>query len=285
MSPRGRSKPAAHGSIAELLRKMRDDAGITSGEAAGDLIGVTQATISRWENGKQVPPPELADRYGRALRAPAAVRRQLVAMARDLHEQHRAAAPARVAVTRSADHEKRVRRNEERATHISVFHPIVVPGLLQTEDYIRAIFATAGLQDEVVEARITERRTRAGILNQPGQWFTFVITAGVLGWRVGSPETMARQIEHLIEVSRYPDVRVGLIPWGTQAIAFPPYGFDIYDQHTVAVGVVGGTTYYNNPRDVNRHIEMLAVLEQMAVFGDEAREVFRRIVDEYRRMV
>jgi hypothetical protein len=98
------------------------------------------------EAGRLIPTPEDADHYARALGAPTAVRRQLVAMARDLHEQHRASAPARVSVNRSAAaHEQRVRRNEARSTYISVFHPIVIPGLLQTEEYIRAIFASGGL--------------------------------------------------------------------------------------------------------------------------------------------
>lgn len=284
MSPRGRSKPAAHGSIAELLRRMRDDAGITSGAAAGDLIGVTQATVSRWENGRQAPSPEQADRYARALRAPATVRRQLVAMVHDLHDQHRAAAPARVAVSRSADHEKRVRRNEERVTHISVFHPVVVPGLLQTEDYIRAIFASAGLSEGATEARITERMARAGILTQPERRFTFVLTAGALGWCVGSPETMITQCRHLVEVSRPPHIDVGVIRWGVLATAFPPYGFDIYDRLSVAAGVVGGTTYYDNLADVNRHIKMLQELRRMAVWGDEARAELQRVADEYRSL-
>lgn len=283
LSPRGRSKPP-HGSVAELLRKMRDDAGISSGERAGALIGVTQATISRWEQGRQVPSPEDADRYARALRAPVSVRRELVAMARDRHEQYRAAAPARVSVGRSADHEKRVRRNEARAAHISVFHPLVVPGLLQTGDYVRAILISAGLPEVVIEVRVAERLARAEILQSASRQFTFVLASGVLGWCVGSPEVMARQTEHLIEMSQQPNIRIGLIPWGTRATAFPPCGFDVYDQNTVVVGVFGGSTYHNDPADVARLVAMFAALEEMASYGDDARAELRRIAKEYRRL-
>ena len=48
-------------------------------------------------------------------------RGQLVPTTRDLHEQHRAAVPAR-------------------STHLSVFHPNVITGLLHTEEYVRAVF-------------------------------------------------------------------------------------------------------------------------------------------------
>jgi hypothetical protein len=283
--PRGRSRPVAHGEIAKLLRKVRDDAGVTSGIEAGRRAGFSQAKVSRMEAGRLVPTPEDADHYARVLGAPSAVRRQLVAMARDLQEQHRAAAPARVSVSRSAAaHEQRVRRNEARSARISVFHPIVIPGLLQTEEYIRAIFASGTLSEPAADARIAERLLRARILEEPDCQFTFVLTAGALGWRVGDPEVMARQVEHIAEVSRQPHVRVGVIPWGVEARVFPPCGFDLYDEHTVVVGVVGGSAYYNDPADVARYVAMLTALERLAFFGEEARAELQRIADKYRTL-
>ncbi|MDQ2788297.1 MAG: DUF5753 domain-containing protein [Actinomycetota bacterium] len=93
---------------------------------------------------------------------------------------------------------------------------------------------------------------------------------------------MARQGEHIAEVTRRPHIRVGVIPWGAQATVFPPCGFDMYDEHTVVVGVVGGSAYYNDPADVARYVAMLADLQRLAVFGDGARVELRRIADEYR---
>ena len=283
--PRGRSRPVAHGEIAKLIRRIRDDAGVTSGIEAGRRAGFSQAKVSRMEAGRFVPTPEDADHYARVLGASSTVRRQLVAMARDLHEQHRAAAPARVSISRSAAaHEQRVRRNEARSTHISVFHPIVIPGLLQTEEYIRAIFASGALSEAAARARVAERLLRAHILEEPGHQFTFVLTAGALGWRVGEPVVMARQLEHIAEVSRQPHVRIGVIPWGVETTVFPPCGFDLYDEHTVVVGVVGGSAYYNDPADVARYVAMSSALERLALFGDEARAELRRIADKYRTL-
>jgi hypothetical protein len=271
--------------MAKLLRKIRDDAGITSGIEAGRRAGFSQAKISRMEAGRLVPSPADAERYARALGASAALRRQLVAMARDLHEQHRASAPARVSVSRSAAaHEQRVRRNEARSAHISVFHPLVIPGLLQTEDYIRAIFTSGTLSRSEIEARIAARLLRAEILDEPERQFTFILTAGALGWRVGSPEVMARQIEHIAEVSRRPHIRIGMIPWGVEVNIFPPCGFDLYDEHTVVVGVVGGSAYYNDPADIARYVAMLTALKRLAVFEDEARAELHRIASKYRAL-
>ncbi len=193
--------------------------------------------------------------------------------------------PARVSVVRSAAaHEQRVRRNEGRSTRISVFHPVVIPGLLQTEEYIRAVFASGTLSAAAAATRVTERLRRAQVLEDSDRQFTFILTAGALGWRVGDFGVMARQIEHIVAVSQRPHVRVGVIPWGVEAQVFPPCGFDLYDQHTVVVGVVGGSAYYNDPADVMRYVAMLAALERLAFFGDEARAELRRITHKYRML-
>ena len=74
-----------------------------------------------------------------------------------------------------------MRRNEARSTHISVFHSIVIPGLLQTEEYIRAIFASGALSEAAAQACLAERLRRTQVLEEPGRQFTFVLTAGALG--------------------------------------------------------------------------------------------------------
>lgn len=203
-------------------------------------------------------------------------------MARDRHEQYRAASPARVSVSRSADHEKRVRRNEAQAARIGVFHPVVIPGLLQTADYIRAIFTTGGLPTAAIDAKIAERLARAEILDEPCRQFIFVLTAGALGWCVGDPGVMTAQLEHLIDISQRLHVRIGVIPWGTPAAAFPPCGFDVYDEATVVVGVFGGSTYHNDPTDVARLVAMFTALEGMAMWDDQARAELWRVAEQYR---
>ena len=73
-----------------------------------------------------------------------------------------------------------------------------------------------------------------------------------------------------------------MIPWGVEGHVFPPCGFDLYDEHTAVVGVVGGSAYYNDPADVARYVTMLAALERLASFGDQARTELRRTADAYR---
>ena len=60
-------------------------------------------------------------------------------------------------------------------------------------------------------------------------------------------------------------------------------GFDLYDNRTAVVGAVGGAAYYNDPDDVARYVTMLAEPEQLAVFGDEVRELLAGLVAEIER--
>jgi len=283
--PAGRTR-VGDDELSQTLAQLRDDAGLSGAEAARRAgTGFSQSKISRWESGTLAPSPDDVEQYARALNAPATTRRQLVRLARDLHEQHRASRPPRVGVSRGDAHEQRVLRNEKTARRIAVFHPLLIPGALQSEAYVRAVFSSGNLAADVIAARTAARLERGKLLDDQHHQFVYVLTYGALGWRpMGSPEAMAAQLVHLIDVSQRPNVRLGVIPWGTAATVFPPSGFDIYDNRTAVVGNVGGAAYFNDPADVEKFVTMHHALEALAVFGDEVRALLVRVAAEYRAM-
>jgi hypothetical protein len=234
------------------------------------------------EAGRLVPAPDDARRYAQALGASQATVRRLVRLVDDLREKHRAAVPARVGVSRGAAHEQRVLRNETGAARICVFHPLLIPGALQSEPYIRSVFSSGGLSPDVIESRTAARLRRAELLADPDRSFTFVITHGALGWRpAGPPEIMATQLDHLGVIAARPNVRLGVIPWGAPATVFPPCGFDLYDGRTAVVGVVGGAAYYTDPDDVGRYERMFSELERVAVFDADAGALLDELADRF----
>jgi transcriptional regulator with XRE-family HTH domain len=81
------------------LRELRKAAGL-SGVEAGKRIGQTQASISRFENGRFVPTPETVDALCRVYGSSTAQRQWLVRISRDLREDVRPA--ARVVIQRGA---------------------------------------------------------------------------------------------------------------------------------------------------------------------------------------
>jgi hypothetical protein len=60
-----------------------------------------------------------------------------------------------------------------------------------------------------------------------------VMTEAALNWHVGSPALMAEQMQHLIEASRLPNVRLGIIQTRTPARVFASGGFDMHDSRGV----------------------------------------------------
>lgn len=104
---------------------------------------------------------------------------------------------------------------EARATVVRWWEPLLVPGLLQTAEYARALFQawqTTGDEDEV-ENLVTARLDRQRIYDQvkpPSLWA--VIDEGVLRRPIGGAKVMHDQLIHLAELSERPMIRVHVIP-------------------------------------------------------------------------
>jgi hypothetical protein len=117
---------------------------------------------------------------------------------------------------------------EAAATLIRTYEIQFVPGLLQTADYARSVILLghAGADADEIERRIDLRRQRQQILNRPDPpqlWV--VIDEAVLRRPIGGVEVMKAQIEHLIEASKLPNVRMQIIPFlaGGHAAAGGPF--------------------------------------------------------------
>jgi transcriptional regulator with XRE-family HTH domain len=114
---------------------------------------------------------------------------------------------------------------EEVATQIRAYEVQFVPGLLQTEDYARAVIML-GHDDELprdIERRVRLRLARQAVLDRddpPNLWA--VIDEAVLSRPAGSPAVMQGQLKHLAEMSQRPNVTIQIIPF--QAGGHPAAG-------------------------------------------------------------
>jgi len=105
--------------------------------------------------------------------------------------------------------------NERIATSLRSFEPAVIPGLLQTKEYARALFSGGGLLTvEEVEEQITARLERQEVLNRADPpYFNAVIDERVLHQPVGGPEVMREQLRHIVKVCEtHPRVRIQVVP-------------------------------------------------------------------------
>jgi transcriptional regulator with XRE-family HTH domain len=106
---------------------------------------------------------------------------------------------------------------EDAATEIRTYEVNLVPGLLQTEDYARAVINAGNLTgtQEEVERRVALRMARQPMVlsgpNPPQLWA--VLDEGVLHRTVGGRGLMRLQLEHLLEMAERPNVAVQVIPF------------------------------------------------------------------------
>ena len=267
--------------LSATLRDLRKKAGLSGVEAAR-LAGKSQRWISDIERGKLVPRETDLQALAGAYHAKPAMRRQLVAAARDLGPETRR---ARVIMSRGGwQMQARLGEAERQSARIRSFQPVIVIGLAQTPAYARAVFAAGGeITGASLDKAIAERIARQGILNT-GRDVTLVMTEGALRWQACSPAVMAEQLAHLAEISERPGVRLGIIPWTTPVAVFPRGGFHLYDSRAVSVATDVATAIITDAADVALYEKLFGGLEALAVFGAEAREHLARIAAEYRAL-
>jgi transcriptional regulator with XRE-family HTH domain len=133
---------------------------------------------------------------------------------------------------------------ENKATRLSVWSPGVIDGLLQTEDYARALLTTLpGANAEAVAGRLRSRleRQRRVLVRDEPLAIRCIVDHAALYRHVGSPEAMAAQLRHLAEVAGLPHVTIQVLP----AVAHPATqsGFMITDGAAYAEHVIGGFAY------------------------------------------
>ena len=105
---------------------------------------------------------------------------------------------------------------EAEATVLRWYEPLVVPGLLQTEDYARAILSArpdGNLTD--LDDQVAARLARQAILDRPdAPQLWCVLDEGVLHRAIGGPKVMRSQLFRLAEAAEHPKTTIQVIPFG-----------------------------------------------------------------------
>jgi transcriptional regulator with XRE-family HTH domain len=167
---------------------------------------------------------------------------------------------------------------ESDATSLHTHQALLVPGLLQTEGYTRAVIrAIRPDADEAeVERRVAGRVTRQRLLTDPhppAYWA--VIDEAVLHRTVGGPAIMRAQLERLVELAALPHVTLQVVPFtaGGHAGMESPFlilGFpEQADPDVVYVEYTTTGVYLEQPSDVHRYTLMFDHLRAAALKPDD----------------
>lgn len=128
---------------------------------------------------------------------------------------------------------------EQTASRLRCWDPELVHGLLQTEEYARAVIESeTTLTADVVDDRVTFRMNRARRVLDNRPDLTVLLGPGALLRVVGSPEVMAAQVDHLRHLDRNGAAKIRVLPWSTGAYptrgSFALLDFDDDDDPSVA---------------------------------------------------
>jgi transcriptional regulator with XRE-family HTH domain len=179
---------------------------------------------------------------------------------------------------------------EADASSLRAFQALLVPGLLQTETYARAVIrAMRPDADETdIEKRVAARTARQQLLsdpNPPAYWA--VIDEAVLHRTVGGADVMAKQAQRLLHLGQLPHVTIQVVPFTAGAhpgmegpfliLGFPEQA----DPDVVYVDSTSGGFFLELPPDVRRYSLMFDHLRAAALKPDDSLALVAEAAERY----
>jgi hypothetical protein len=271
--------------VGSQLRRLRVQSGITR-EQAGERIRASEWKIHRLENGqvgfKERDVVDLLHFYGVT---DAAEIDALVGLARETND------------TGWWHHYSDVLPQwfrayvdlEQAATLIRAYEGQLVPGLLQTRDYMRAVMG--GALDEApadIERRVEVRLARQALLSRSGPprlWA--VVDEAALRRPIGGPQVMRAQLERLIECTQLPSVVLQILPFGAGAHPAMVGAFNILRfadddlPDVVYLEHLTGAMYLDKRDDVRRYLHVMDFISVRAGRPADSAAILAMIAKEY----
>jgi transcriptional regulator with XRE-family HTH domain len=178
---------------------------------------------------------------------------------------------------------------ESAATLIRTYEGQLVPGLLQTEDYMRAVIG-AHLDEppEEAERRVALRMARQTLLTRPDRprlWA--VIDEAALRRPLGSPEAMRGQLERLIAATKLVNVVLQILPFRAGAHPGMVGAFSILRfadgelPDVVYVEHLTSAQYLDRRDDVNRYLHVMDRISMRAAPPDKTMDILHKILQEF----
>ncbi|MFF4606275.1 helix-turn-helix domain-containing protein [Streptomyces sp. NPDC001339] len=258
------------------LKRRREAAGLTQ-DALGRRVFVSGSYIGQFEKAIRRPQLDVAIQIDEVLQTDGYFERAW----RDLIDDKR-----------YADYFAKAADLERLAAKICEFEPMIVPGLLQTAAYTRALkcagdpFAT----DESIEAGVQSRQDRAVILKEaarPTYWA--VLHEAALRVPVGGPAVMAEQLEHVVRLTRERKILLQVLPFA--AGAYPVMGkslrlmeFEDAPPTAYTEGVYSGNLL-DDPAVVKRAQEAYDLFRAAALSPEASLTLIESAAEDYRRCV
>jgi hypothetical protein len=178
---------------------------------------------------------------------------------------------------------------EVAASLIRAYEVQFIPGLLQTDDYARAVIRLGhgGSPEEEIERRVGLRMERQAALARPGGprlWV--VVDEAALRRPIGGPDVLRAQLEHLLTVAKLPNVTMQVIPFGFGGHAAAGGAFTMLRfadpalPDVVYIEQLTSALYLDKREDVDRYLEAMERLCVEAETPASSLKIISQLLDE-----
>ncbi|MEU3821967.1 helix-turn-helix transcriptional regulator [Streptomyces sp. NPDC030392] len=250
------------------LKRFRVRAGVERSEF-GARLGYSASTIAAYEQGRRVPPPRFIDQADELLDAGEVLKEMKEEVARAQYPPFfRDAA-----------------KLEAEAVELHVYDTHIVNGLLQTEEYARAVFTMRRplLSEDTIEERVQARLARQGIfIRQPLPTTSFVIEESVLTRPLGGGGVMRGQLEHLLLCGQRRNVEIQVMPNGREehaGLAGPFTLIETIDGRRIAyVEAYKHSRLYTERKSVRELEEQYGLLRAQALTPRESLDLIEKLL-------
>ena len=258
--------------LAQALRELRRDAGLTQDVVAARM-GWHSSKLFRLENARSprvdwLDVRELMDLYG----VTSPHREALIQLARDARMMGWWT-PYRDVFTGSYV------ALEDEASVMRLYYPELIPGLLQTQHYARAVIRAVrpGYDDESVERRVAARlaRQKALLDREASPELRCVLNEAVVRRQVGDAPVQAGQLRALADAAERPQLTIQILPFSAGAHAGLEGGFVLIefpseqDPDVVYVEGIMGDLYLESVEEVKRYQSAFDRIQTIALSPEE----------------
>lgn len=270
--------------LARTLAQLREDAGTTVSDAA-TAAGFSQSKLSRIEAaGLAISGDDTHSLCG-VLDVGEDLTNALVTLARQAKRRDWWTAYPRSVIGRRTD----LLELEADATLTHSFTLDMIPGLLQTERYARALMRTGMPREseDSIDQRVAMRMQRQQRINDGTLEYWAIIDEPALHRPLGGDSVIAEQIEHLCEVATKRHVSVQILPYESTGHAGHGAPFSVFElpdgYRCVAIDNLYGGIYIENEWEVREYQDAWSRIAAAALSFDQTAERLAAIASEHRR--
>lgn len=271
--------------LARRLKELRTAAGLTHADAA-EVLGSAESKVGRLENAQSgIRLPDLRALMDAYSLTDPVLRSEIEQLAREAKQK---GWWSRYANTVDSAYAAYVAVEWDAAELYNV-ETHLVPGLLQTPEYTRAVshLQAPGVTDEVIETMVTVRRERRKVLTRENPLHLWVIVAeSALYHRIGGPEVMRAQLESLIDASRLQNIELQVLPREDpmNGCLFGPFVIMSFpnsaETDVVYSEAPTSTLYYEEPSEVEAYTTLFRRLNMAAANVSKSRALIMDALKE-----